>query len=83
MTQAERIIAKCGGISVVSEMTGVNHTRVYRWQITKARGGTGGLIPSRYHQTILDAAKARGVDLTPADFFPAAMLDEPAKGQAA
>lgn len=83
MTQAERIIDKCGGIAAVSEMTGVNHTRVYRWKLTKARGGTGGLIPSRYHQTILDRAQARGIDLSPADFFPAAPLDEPAEDCAA
>lgn len=29
----------------------------------------GGLIPVRYHQAIIDAALARGVTISPADFF--------------
>lgn len=70
MTQADHIIEKCGGAPVVCEITGVNISRVYRWRMSKERGGTGGFIPARHHPVILQGARKRGIDLTPADFFP-------------
>ena len=70
MTQADHVISKCGGVPVVSEITGASVSRVYRWRMSKDRGGTGGLIPSSHHVAILNGARARGIDLSPADFFP-------------
>lgn len=70
MTQADHVIQKCGGAPIVSEIAGVDVSRVYRWRMEKSKGGTGGLIPSRHHAAILTGARARGVDLSPDDFFP-------------
>lgn len=75
MNPAQRVIEKCGagelkrGIVVVSEITGVHTTRVYRWTYPKSRGGTGGTIPSQHQQALLDGARTRFIDLSPADFF--------------
>ena len=66
---AENIIQKCGGHKAVSEMAGVDVTRVYRWTYPRDRGGTGGLVPAKHHQTLLRRARERGLDLRPADFF--------------
>ena len=66
---AHHVIEKCGGPRVVAEMAGVDITVVYRWRFPPERNGTGGIIPARHHQTILDAARARGIDLKPSDFF--------------
>lgn len=59
MTQVARIVEKCGGAPKVAKMAGVDVSRVYRWKF----------IPSRHHQTILERARAEGIDLKPEDFF--------------
>ncbi len=67
---SKNIIAKFGGCHVVAEICNVDVTRVYRWTYPKGnRRGTGGLIPSWHQHTLLAAAKERGIDLSPADFF--------------
>lgn len=72
MSPAERIIEKCGGAGVVAEIVGVHVSRVHRWTYSKERGGTGGLIPAQHQQPILDRARERGIDISPADFFQSA-----------
>lgn len=67
---ASRIIAKCGGHQAVAEMVGVDIANVYRWTYPRARGGTDGIIPSRHQAKLLQGARARGLPLEPADFFP-------------
>jgi hypothetical protein len=69
MSPAERVIDKCGGVAVVAELAGVHVSRVHRWTYPKSRGGSNGIIPSANQQRILDAARARGIDLSPDDFF--------------
>ncbi|MBN9568737.1 MAG: hypothetical protein J0H79_14145 [Alphaproteobacteria bacterium] len=72
---AQRVITKCGkgdfskGLRVVAAWTGKHITRVQRWTYPKARGGTGGLIPTQEQQVILTAALREGIALDPADFF--------------
>jgi|WetSurMetagenome_2_1015567.scaffolds.fasta_scaffold10977_2 hypothetical protein len=68
-SQAERIIEKFGGASVVAKMLGVDPSRPYRWMYPKASGGSGGIIPAKYHEALMRHAHERGVDLTPHDFF--------------
>lgn len=70
MEPAQSIIAKCGGAAIVSEWTSVHVTRVRRWTYPKSRGGTGGLVPAAHQAPLLAAARARGIPLEPADFFP-------------
>ena len=68
---AEAIIRKCGGHAVVAEICGVHVTRVYRWTYPREKGGSEGTVPSRHQAQLLAGARARGIDLTPQDFFPA------------
>ena len=69
MNPAQRVIDKCGGHQAVAEMVGVNISNVHRWTYPKARGGSDGMIPTQQMHTLLAAARARGIDLTPDDFF--------------
>jgi len=65
-TQAERIIARFGGLTKLARALGHEHpTTVQGW---KKRG----VIPARQQGKVLDAATANGVALEPADFFKAA-----------
>jgi hypothetical protein len=66
---AYTIIRKLGGLSKAVEASGASESRVYRWQLPKARGGTDGRIPSKRQQKILDWAAKKKIDLEPADFF--------------
>lgn len=71
MEPAKSIIDKIGGHSVVAEWLGVSVTQVYRFTYSKKKGGTGGLIPARHQQILLDKAAIADIDLVPADFFSA------------
>lgn len=68
-TPAEVVIEKCGGVSVVAKLAGVHVSNVHRWTYPKAKGGTGGTVPSKKQRAILDGARKRGIKLTPDDFF--------------
>lgn len=61
-TPAERVISKLGGPSAVANIRGVHVTRVFDWR-------RKGRIPTSHQQPLLDWARAKGVDLGPADFF--------------
>jgi hypothetical protein len=67
---ATPIIRKLGGEAKVAEIAGTARSAPYRWQQEKSRGGTGGLIPQRYHRALLDYAQAHGIPLTAEDFLP-------------
>ena len=68
---AARVVAKCGGDSSVARWLGVNQSTVCRWRMRRGDGrkGCNGLIPSQYHQALIDRAISAGIDLYPEDFF--------------
>lgn len=66
---ATSIIKKFEGLKAVAEITGISRHSVMFWRYPRDRRGTGGLIPSRHAVKLLAAAKERGIDLSPADFF--------------
>lgn len=66
---APLIIAKLGGAQRVADLLGLNVSQVHRWKYPRERGGTGGFVPTRHQQELLDIAAALGVDLAPAEFF--------------
>jgi hypothetical protein len=70
MEPASQIIRKVGGAQKASEITGASIGAPYRWQYEKSKGGTGGLIPQRYHRTLLDYAEQNGIELSADDFLP-------------
>ena len=68
MEPASTIIKKFGGFAIVAAICGVSLPRCYAWTWSKARGGTDGRIPQRYHATLLTEARERGLGIT-ADFL--------------
>lgn len=69
MTNADRIIEKCGGVKRVAELVGQSENWVYRWRLPVERGGTGGRVPQKAQRKLIEAASLGLVDLAPADFF--------------
>jgi hypothetical protein len=68
-TPAEVVIEICGGPRAVANICGVDVSRVHRWTYPPDRGGTGGIIPAKHQNTLLDAARSRGLALRPEHFF--------------
>lgn len=66
---AASIIRKLGGEAAAASLVGATYTAPYRWQTSRIKGGTGGLIPQRYHRMLLDHARATGIDLRAEDFL--------------
>lgn len=67
------VIKKLGGPAATAEMAGCTESQVYRWQRPAGVGdGLGGFIPRWHHQKLIDAAKAKGIEITFADFYPQA-----------
>lgn len=69
MEPAATIIQRLGGASAVASLLDVARGRVYAWTWSKARGGTDGRIPQRYHAPLLREARARGLDGVTAEFL--------------
>lgn len=72
--QAQKIFDLFGGARrLMAAMRTVGYERdascIYRWGYTKARGGTGGVIPQKDMQAVLRAAEARKIKI------PAALLN--------
>lgn len=68
---AARIINLFGGGTAVAAVIGCHPSAVTRWKNSKARNGTGGLIPAWHQRALLDYARAHGIPLSPDDFFDA------------
>ncbi len=71
---ADRIIALCGGPQTISEWLDISPTSVYRWTYPRSSGGSGGHIPQKHIEPLLEAAGRRGIPLTLQDFFDGAPL---------
>lgn len=44
------------GAKIIAEGLGLNSWSVTRWALPKESGGSGGVIPIKYHQNLLDLA---------------------------
>lgn len=75
MEPARSIIEKLGGEAVVSSVTRTAYTAPYRWQHSKAKGGTDGLIPQRHHPALLSYARENGISLSASEFLPSEQQD--------
>jgi hypothetical protein len=72
MEPAASIIRKFGGDSALGAIIGLDRAAVWKWRQPRAapcRGGDG-VIPQRHIPALLDAARARDIALTAADFLP-------------
>lgn len=64
MTPADVVIDVFGGVRATARVAGVNASTVCRWSKPRRLGGTGGMVPSEYMQTLLEAAANAGKMLT-------------------
>ena len=64
------IIRKLGGEAKVSEIVETGLTAPYSWQYPRTVGGTGGLIPQKYHPKLLAYARSNDINLKAEDFLP-------------
>ncbi|MDP3939778.1 MAG: hypothetical protein Q8R92_16800 [Deltaproteobacteria bacterium] len=76
-SQAERIIAKFGGVRnlmrALQRLDPGKHrdpVSIYRWTYSRERGGTGGLIPTAAIPDVMEAARLEGIFLSSDDFDP-------------
>jgi hypothetical protein len=67
-TPANRVIEAFGGPRALARELDVDHSWVVRWRKPKPEG-TDGLIPAKYHRTILRVAKANGIRLRADDLI--------------
>ena len=65
---ANRVIEAFGGPRALARCIGLDHSWVVRWR-REPPEGTGGLIPSRHHRAILNAARHAGIKLTADDLI--------------
>ena len=72
---ASVVISRLGGEAMVSFITGTAYTAPYRWQAARIKGGTGGLIPQRYHRKLIDYARSKGIPLAAEEFLPGEEAD--------
>lgn len=72
MNPASQIIARLGGEAQIASITGTAYTAPYRWQASRQKGGTDGVIPQRHHRKLLDYARSQGIALAAEEFLPAA-----------
>lgn len=66
--QAKRIINKFGGIYTLARKIGAAPSTIYRWTYPLDKGGTGGLIPVKWHEIILETARLEGIFITKEDW---------------
>lgn len=83
MEPARTIIALLGGEAEVARVAGVAVTAPYRWQQSKAKGGTNGIIPHWHVAKLLAHAADQGVELSPASFAPVLAAQDASAGAAA
>lgn len=75
LTQAEKIFEKFGGVPALhAAMADAGYKRnistLYRWNMPRAQGGSGGIIPTSAVQAVLAAAKLHGIVIQPEDLLP-------------
>jgi hypothetical protein len=67
--QAQKIVAKFGGETLLSKIVKVGRITVYRWQYARPYGSDG-LIPTPMVEKINTVARMHGVLLTADDWLP-------------
>lgn len=61
---AGSVIVALGGTGVVSRVTGVDRTQVWRWTQPREKGGTDGLIPPEHQSELLSYAEENDKPVT-------------------
>lgn len=76
LSPAEYVIKAFGGVRATARAIGRDKSSVSVWRRSKDKKGTGGLIPHKAQPLILEAAKERGIDVTPNDLIIGRFADE-------
>lgn len=61
------VVVSLLGASSIAKALGVAKNTPLRWRFPVAAGGTGGVIPARYHRRLMELAASRSVKLTATD----------------
>lgn len=74
-TQAERLFAKFGGVPRLHRALADagfvrNISSIYRWNLPREAGGTGGIVPGQSWPQVHRAARYEGIVLTSEDMDP-------------
>lgn len=69
-TQADRIIARFGGVKHLARAINYSQAAVYKWNRPQYKGGSDGLVPTRALERIMTVARMFGVLLTEEDLKP-------------
>ncbi|MFN7609909.1 MAG: hypothetical protein ACK5QX_03070 [bacterium] len=70
LSQAERIVRRFGGGRRVAALLNLSPSAVSRWSMPAAKGGCGGVIPSKRLKQLRDAADLLGLEISPEDWLP-------------
>ena len=60
---AYRVICALGGVRPTARIIDVSPGAVSRWMLPAVEGGTGGRIPQRHWQVIIDYAKKHKINI--------------------
>src|SRR5216683_6486985 len=71
MNAAQRVIHRFGGQTALAEALHTKQSTVQYW-------AKKGHIPAKWHKHIVEAAVRRGINVTPADFSPVAVVSDAA-----
>ena len=69
LAPASNVIASLGGACSVARDLGLDPSVVLRWMYPAEVRGSGGHIPRRHFEPLMNLAKQRGVPLRMADFY--------------
>lgn len=61
---ARTVVAKLGGVRATARILGVNPSAVSRWLVSRQEKGTGGAVPLKHWQALLDYAKQERIKLS-------------------
>lgn len=67
--QAERILNKFGGAGRLSRALGLSRSTCFKWTYKKENGGTGGVIPYKYHDKIKKIAELNDIEILAEDWL--------------
>jgi transposase-like protein len=64
---ADIVISRFGGVRPLARLLGKDPSTIHRWRQPAERGGLDGRVPSAAQVRLLDLARERGIELSPAD----------------
>ena len=56
------------GATTLAKRLGLSRSWVIKWTLPSAQGGTGGYVPPRYYDDILNFADEKDIELDPKEF---------------